>query len=68
MKAEYIREIIHRAPFQPLELALDNGKKVLVKHSDFILFAENNRTVIVTEGDRFHFIDLDHVSAIESKL
>ena len=68
MNAENILDLIHRAPFRPLELELDNGRKINVKHPDFILFAESKRVAIVTEGDHFHLIDLEHVSTVHSAL
>ena len=64
MTAANIEEVLHRTPFAPFELQLDNGRTLHVKHPDFLMFTESKRTVIVTEGERFIIADLDHVSTI----
>lgn len=64
MTVANIEEALNRTPFAPFELHLDNGRTVPVKHPDFLMFSENRRTVIVTEGERFIIADVDHISAL----
>jgi len=64
MSVPNIEEALGRTPFTPFDLHLDNGRTVHVRHPDFLMFSENRRTVIVTEGERFIIADVDHISAL----
>lgn len=68
MKPETLKDLVHRAPFKPLELELDNGKKIPVKHPDFIFFTQTKNTVVITEGDHLYIVELDHISNVNSVL
>jgi hypothetical protein len=68
MKAETIDDIVHRAPFKPVEIVMDNGQKFLVKHPDYFFFTPSKKVgIVTTEDDRVHIIDLEHVSSIHTK-
>ncbi|MEO6182107.1 MAG: hypothetical protein ABIP71_03190 [Verrucomicrobiota bacterium] len=68
MKVEMLHDMIHRAPFKPIELELDNGKKIPVKHPDFIFFPQSKKTVVITEGEHLYIVEVDHISNINSVL
>jgi hypothetical protein len=43
MKADYIREALHAAPFRPFTLHIADGKSVHVPHADFIAVLASHR-------------------------
>ena len=47
MDLNSIRNALHEVPFQPFELCLADGRRVPVKHPEFV--AMNKRIVIVTD-------------------
>jgi hypothetical protein len=59
-----IEDALHKSPFTPFDLHMDNGRVVHVKHPDFLLFNESKKTAVVVDGDRFHIIDVEHISSI----
>lgn len=68
MKPEPLEDLVHRAPFRPFELELDNGKKIAVKHPDFIFFTQTKNTVAITEGEHLYIVEVDHISNVNSVL
>ena len=46
-----IREIYSAAPFQPFEIVLTNGSRLLVDHAEFMSFSHDYRTVYVHERE-----------------
>jgi hypothetical protein len=46
-----IRELYSAAPFEPFELVLTNGKRLLVDHPEFMSFSRDYQTVHVHELD-----------------
>ncbi|MBA2431358.1 MAG: hypothetical protein H0V56_04495 [Chthoniobacterales bacterium] len=51
MKAKELRDLYSAAPFQPFEIVLGNGTRVLVDHPEFMSFSRDYRTVHVYERD-----------------
>jgi hypothetical protein len=49
MDLNSIRNALHEEPFKPFELCLADGRRVSVKHPEFV--AMNRRIVIVTDED-----------------
>jgi hypothetical protein len=49
MDIKSIRNALHEEPFRPFELRLADGRRVPVKHPEFI--AMNERIVIVTDEE-----------------
>ena len=37
MQVDYLKRLLKRRPFQPLELLSDGGEKVLIRHPDALL-------------------------------
>jgi hypothetical protein len=64
MTATNLEDALHQKPFKPLELHLDNGKTVHVKHPDCVLLTLNKQTAVVDDGDRLHIMGLDHISSL----
>jgi hypothetical protein len=49
MDLNSIRHALRKEPFRPFELCLADGRRVPVKHPEFV--AMNRRSVIVTDDD-----------------
>ena len=53
-----IRELYSAVPFEPFELVLTNGARLLVDHPEFMSFSHDFRTVVVHKlNGGVHFID-----------
>ena len=66
MTTTNIEDALNRVPFVPFDIHLDNGKVIHVRHTDFLLFSESKRTIVVVEGERFHIVDIEHISSLSS--
>ena len=66
MSSDTLREQLQRHPFQPVTLMLPSGKSVTIKNPELYIFSETGRTLIVTEGDRFIFVDVATIEAFET--
>jgi hypothetical protein len=42
MQAEDIKELLRKQPFEPLELALSDGRSVLIRHPDQVVIARRH--------------------------
>jgi hypothetical protein len=51
MDMNSIRDALRKQPFAPFELCLADGRRILVKHPDFV--AMNNRIVVVLDEDSY---------------
>ena len=51
MDLNSIRDSLHRKPFVPFEMCLADGRRVPVKHPEFV--AMNKRIVVVIDEDSF---------------
>lgn len=59
-----IEDALNKVPFTPFDIRINNGKTVHVRHPDFLMFSESKRTSIIVEGERFHIVDVEHISSI----
>ena len=59
-----IEDALNKSPFTPFDIHIDNGKAVHVRHPDFLMFSESKRTAVIVEGERFHIVDVEHISSI----
>lgn len=65
MKAETLRDMLHKVPFVPFGVRMDNGATYPVAHPDYLLIVPGGEHVVVAEDSgRFHILDLPHISSI----
>lgn len=65
MKAVNIEDVLHGRPFRPFTVEIDNGKKIQVKHMDFLLLSPGKGTAIIFESkERFSIVGVEKISAI----
>jgi hypothetical protein len=62
VKAGNLLDALHKAPFRPFDLHLDNGRVIRIKHPDLVFFNESKTTAVIADGEHLHIVDLDHVS------
>jgi hypothetical protein len=66
MTIEKIRELYDAQPFQPFVIHMADGRKLEVRHPDFVAAAPSGRTIIVYQPDDSHnIIDLLLVTDLE---
>jgi len=66
MNAEQIRQFSRATPFVPFVLILSDGRRVLVRHPEFLDFSPGDRTVVVHQlDDSFELVDLLSVAKLE---
>jgi hypothetical protein len=66
MNAEQIRQFSRATPFVPFVLILTDGRKVLVRHPEFLSFSPGDRTLVVHQlDDSFELVDLLAVARLE---
>jgi hypothetical protein len=68
MTVTNLEDALHKRPFTPFEVHIDNGKTVHVCHPDYFLFSKSKRTAIIVEDEHFHIVDLDHISSLSAPL
>ena len=65
MRSEDLQEVIRAAPFRPFAIVFADGKQLVVRHPEWILF-QGGRTAVVMEPDeRLHIIDVMLVQSLE---
>ena len=65
LKAKTIQLALHKTPFKPFFLQVDNGTKVKVEHSECFLFNGRKSECIIAQGkDDFHYLDLSHLGGL----
>lgn len=65
MKAVNIEDALHARPFRPFTVEIDNGKRIPVKHMDFLLLSPGKGTAIIFETkERFSIVGVENISAI----
>jgi len=66
MTSVQLRKMVNAQPFRPLDIHLADGRKLHVKHPEFIAASPNGRTAIIfDEDDTFEAIDVLHITSIE---
>lgn len=63
-----IRERLHEAPFTPFRICLSDGRKILIKHPDFVAMGASVIHVLDDEDnsqrfDALHIVSLDDIPA-----
>ncbi len=68
MTIEQLKNLYNAAPFRPFVIHLADGRKIPVKHREFMATAPSGRTIVVYEtDDSFNIIDLLLVTSLEVK-
>jgi hypothetical protein len=68
MTIDKVKQLYDAAPFMPFVIHLADGRKIPVKHREFMAAAPSGRTIIVYEpDDSFNIIDLLLVTSLEVK-
>lgn len=69
MTAETIREVLQRQPFRPFVLHMNDGRKLEVKHPDFVLLPPGFTTtaIVAFPDERFQFVAIRNVSSLETE-
>jgi len=63
------RKLLAARPFQPFTLHMADGRKVLVKHPEFVAVAPSGRTAIVYQPNNdFEIVDLLLVTSLKVEL
>ena len=68
LNTKTIRERLHQAPFVPFKICLSDGRRILIKHPDYV--AIGGSVVLVTDDtdsvqrvDSLHIVSLDDAPA-----
>ncbi len=56
MDLEGVREALHREPFRPFDICLADGRRVPVRHPDFVAVGKR-RIIVVQPDDSSMFIE-----------
>lgn len=68
MTIEQVKQLYNSAPFKPFIIHLADGRRVPVKHREFMATLPSSRTIVVYEqDDSFNIIDLLLVTSLEVK-
>jgi hypothetical protein len=59
-----IEGALHRVPFLPFNICLENGRVLQVPHPDFLSLDANQHTAVVAEGSNFRVIDLEQIVSL----
>lgn len=66
MKADELRNLLKKQPFQPFVIHLPEGRQVRVAHHDFALLTPDGRTLVAYETDTsLNIIDVLLISSIQ---
>ena len=66
MTLEQLRKVQQARPFRPFSLHLADGRRIYVRHNEFLARSPSGRTVIVYgDEDSFDIVDLLLVTRIE---
>ena len=69
MTPEAIRDLLHRAPFEPFTVRLADGRAMPVPHPDFAHVLPKGRIFLVhAEVERFEIIDANLVVSLSQGL
>jgi hypothetical protein len=66
MTIEQVKQLYNAAPFKPFVIYLADGRRIPVKHREFMAASPSGRTIVVyEEDDSFNIIDLLLVTSLE---
>ncbi|MEX1016927.1 MAG: hypothetical protein WDZ31_09280 [Phycisphaeraceae bacterium] len=63
---ETLHEMLRQRPFQPFRIVLTSGDKYDVHHPDLVVVMLSQVFVAEPRSDRFHFLRLNQIAALES--
>lgn len=69
MKADEIRQLLHKRPFRPFAIHVADGGRLLVKHEDFVALSPSGRTMLVYRHDKaddYQVVDMVMVTRLET--
>jgi len=65
MKTDELRKLCDSVPFHPFVIHMADGRRISVRHQDFIMNSPSGRTAIVYQSDdSFDIIDVPLVTAL----
>jgi len=68
MTIEQVKQLYSAAPFRPFIIHLADGRRIHVKHREFMATSPSGRTIVVYQtDDSFNIIDLLLVTSLEVK-
>ena len=68
MTIEQLKQLYNSTPFKPFIIHLADGRRIPVKHHEFMATSPSGRTIVVYEADdSFNIIDLLLVTSLEVK-
>ena len=62
MKLQEIRELLHKAPFDPFSLELSNGRRVEIGHPEIVAIPVHGRFLVVP-GKQMELLEPEHITA-----
>lgn len=66
MTADALLKSLRAQPFQPFVIHLADGRRIPVRHSEFVARSPTGRTCVVYgQGDEFEIVDLFLVSSLK---
>jgi hypothetical protein len=66
MKLDEVRKSLHARPFRPFWIHVADGKRIAVKHEDFVALAPSGREMLVyQENDSYQIVDAMLVTRLE---
>ena len=69
MTAEDIRDFLKRQPFTPFRIHMNDGRRLDVRHPDFVAIHPEDRTnvIVFLPHRRYEFVYLKNVTSIQSE-
>jgi len=65
MNPTTLHEAIHAVPFRPFDLVLADGSRAVVRHPEWIAFADGRVAVVLEPDDRTQYVDVMLVTKLE---
>ena len=65
MRTEDLHQVIKAAPFRPFAIVAADGKQIIVRHPEEILFQGGRTAVVMERDERLHIIDVMLVQRLE---
>ena len=68
MTTERVRKMHQARPFEPFEIHLADGRRLPVRHPEFLSFSASGRTIVVSlPDDTFESVDLLLVTSLKAR-
>ena len=65
MEVDFVRQAVHKQPFEPFTLRLSDGRSLPVKHPEFVAVSPNLVVVIAENGYGVSHIDPFLIVSVE---